>query len=251
TYTYSISHMSIVHQHLVATQRVFHFPFSVDILILYLLSVFLTLLACWRISRECFREPEARWAGVLTVAALLTIPVAGTSLYIADQYLTSRSLVTFAVLFAIESALNRRRTSWFVWSAIALCLHPLMAAFGISLSVIVWWMGRGILKDQSFVAIGAAFPVLNLLPVASHAYQQAVETRSYFFILRWQWYEWVGAVAPLLLLWLIGRWSARRSLRSAQTLANAVIVYSIIYLVATLIITIPARFETAARLQPM
>ncbi len=234
-----------------ASVRLSPLSFDVMVFIWYLLSVFLTLSACWRLSAACFPQPEARWAGVLLVAALLTIPVAGTSLYIADQYLTSRSLVTFALLFAIESALNGKRASWLVWSAIALCVHPLMAVFGISLSVIVSWMGRGILKNPSFVAIGAGFPMLNLLPVASHAYQQAVETRSYFFILRWQWYEWLGALAPLLLLWLIGRWSARRSLRRAQTLANAVIVYSVIYLVATLIITIPAPFETAARLQPM
>src|SRR2546421_4987605 len=89
-----------------ASVRVFHVSFDVAILIWYLLSVFLTLLACWRVSSECFREAEARWAGVMTVAALLTIPVAGTSLYIADQYLTSRSLVTAALLFAISSALT-------------------------------------------------------------------------------------------------------------------------------------------------
>src|SRR5436305_697789 len=133
------AHLTLFDELIAASVRVFHLPFDVDILIWYLFSVFLTLLACWRISSECFREPEARWAGVMTVAALLTIPVAGTSLYIADQYLTSRSLVTVALLFAITSALTERRIACILWSAIALCIHPLMAVFGISLTAILWW----------------------------------------------------------------------------------------------------------------
>ena len=240
-----------------ASVRVFHLGFDVTVFIWYVLSVFLTLLACWRLSKECFDQPEAQWAGVLTVAALLTVPVAGTALYIADQYLTSRSLVTVALLFALWSALTGRSGGWFLWSAIALCIHPLMAVFGISFTAILWWMRRSDSGSENnswlptFAVFFNGFSTLSLLPISSFAYERAVDTRSYFFILRWHWYEWLGAVAPLILLWLIGRLCTRRSMRAAQTLAHALIVYGVVFFVVTLIVTIPARFQTAPRLQPM
>jgi hypothetical protein len=232
--------------------RLFHLSLDVTVLLWYLACIFLTLLACWRLSSECFDRPEARWASVLTVAAVLTIPVAGTSLYISDQYLTSRSLVTFALLFGAWSALTGRRTAWFLWSVFAICIHPLMALFGISFSALLWWT----LRNESFLKgnwapVCGVFSIFNLLPRASDAYVQAIDTRSYFFILRWHWYELLGAIAPLLVLWLIGRLCARRSLHSAQMLANALIGYGMIYFAATLMLTIPARFQTVARLQPM
>src|SRR6266705_506209 len=110
---------------LIATSvRASHLSFDLIVFLWYVLSAFLTLLACWRISCECFSEPEARWAGVILVAALFTIPVAGTSLYIADQYLTSRSVVTFALLFAIWNSWKDRKAACTAWSIIALCVHP-------------------------------------------------------------------------------------------------------------------------------
>jgi len=91
-----------------ASVRISHLSFDLSIFIWYVISTFLTLYACWELSAECFEEAEARWAAVGTVAALLTIPVAGTALYIADQYLTARSIVTFAVLFAVSNTLKNR-----------------------------------------------------------------------------------------------------------------------------------------------
>src|SRR5262245_24869427 len=56
-----------------ASVRATHLSFDVTIFIWYVASSFLTLLACWRLSTECFRKPEARWAGVALVAVLLTL----------------------------------------------------------------------------------------------------------------------------------------------------------------------------------
>ena len=246
------AHLTLFDELIAASVRVFHLPFDVDILIWYLLSVFLTLLACWRISSECFREAEARWAGVMTVAALLTIPVAGTSLYIADQYLTSRSLVTVALLFAISSALKERRIACLLWSAAALFLHPLMAVFGISLTAVLWLKKREpSLESVSCVPSYGAFPILNIFPATTLAYQEAVDTRSYFFIGQWHWYEWLGALAPMLLLWWIGRLCRRHSLGTARLISHGLIFYTITYLILSIFLTMPAGFQAPARFQPM
>src|SRR5262245_12934087 len=196
-----------------ASVRLSHLSFDLTVLIWYVFSIFLTLLACWRISTQCFRRPEGQWAAVAMVAALLTLPVAGTSLYIADQYLTPRSIVTFAILFATLSAMNGRKVAWAVWSIIAICIHPLMAVIGLSFTLIVWWMNERTTSFENRWAVlaQAMLPLRDLVPASSHAYQEAVDTRSYFFLLRWEWYEWLGAIAPLFLLWWIGRLSAQRS----------------------------------------
>ena len=236
-----------------ASIRVSHVSFDLMIFVWYVLCTFLTLLGCWRLSIECFRQTEARWASVGMVATLLTIPVAGTSLYIADQYLTPRSIVTFAVLFAIWNAWKRRRIWWAIWSVIALCIHPLMAVFGITYTLLLW---RTTQRDSSqqtmaYLLFPAAFSLINVLPAPSQAYQQAVATRSYFFLLQWQWYEWLGALAPLVLLWLIGRISEKASHNTARAMSRCLIVYAFFYLVVELVLTIPSRLETSARFQPM
>jgi len=69
-----------------------HLPFDVALLLWHLASIFLFLISCYGLSSRCFTAPQARWAGVALVAALLTLPVAGTSLYILDQYLNPRNL---------------------------------------------------------------------------------------------------------------------------------------------------------------
>src|SRR5262249_38603660 len=75
--------------------------------------------------------------------------------------------------------------------------------------------------------------------------------RSYFFLLQWQWYEWLGALAPLLILWLLGRFFKSRSLGAASLISRSLVEYGFVYLVAGLVLTIPVQFQPEARLQPM
>ena len=99
-------------------------------------------MACWRLGRLAFRDPQAPWGGVALVASLLTIPVAGTSLYIMDQYLTTRSLSAPAVIFILVNALERKLGRAALWAIFAVLIHPLMAVFGLSYAVLVVGMSR-------------------------------------------------------------------------------------------------------------
>jgi len=238
---------------LIATSvRATHLSFDLTIFLWYLASTFLTLLACWRLSAECFRKPEAQWSAVALVAVLLTLSVAGTSLYIADQYLTPRSIVTFAVLFSTLNALKGRKMAWAMWSIAAICIHPLMALFGLSYTLILWWMRQqrsNVVNKWSLLA-SAMFP-LNVIPPLTNAYKEALHTRPYFFLLQWHWYEWVGAIAPLFLLWWIARLSQKQSRPATHLMSRALSIYGICYLVVGLVLTVPDRFQTVARFQPM
>ncbi len=235
-----------------ASVQISHISFDVAIFLWYLAAIFLTLLACWEWSAECFDETEARWAGVGLVAALLTLPVAGTSLYISDQYLTPRSLSLFALLFATLNAWRGRYVRLAAWSIFAALVHPLMAAFGVSLALLLIWIKHSAVMDSSkqeqAVAVMSNF---SLIPVASQAYRDAVQTRSYFFILRWEWYEWIGIFAPIALLWWFSKTSRASSNRAFGILSRSLVIFGSLYFLAALVLTIPPPLQTLARLQPM
>jgi hypothetical protein len=62
------------------------------LLLWHVASIFMLLLACWRLSGLCFPSKRAHWGSVAPVASVLSIPVAGTSLHIMDQCLNPRNL---------------------------------------------------------------------------------------------------------------------------------------------------------------
>jgi hypothetical protein len=95
-------------------------------------SIALIVFGCWSIARKLFPEARAQWAGVAMVAAMFTLPVAGTALYLVDQHLHPRTMATAFILLAV-------RASWRIkgWQAallllLAFVLHPIMGAMGIS-----------------------------------------------------------------------------------------------------------------------
>ncbi len=87
----SHAHLSLFSNIVAASARVTHLPIDWVLLAWQFACVFVFLYACWKIGRLVFPDPLAAWGGVALVASLLTIPVAGTALYIMDQYLTARS----------------------------------------------------------------------------------------------------------------------------------------------------------------
>ncbi len=231
-----------------ASVRVTHLPFDLMIFVWQVASIFLFLLSCYRLNSKCFSEPWARWTGVALVAALLTIPVAGTSLYIMDQYLTPRSIVTFALLFAIANTLEKKYVWASAWAAFALMIHPLMAAIGISYIGLLVWMRR-------FGATPAAAASLSPLGIwvrhPSDAYREVVRTRAHFHLLRWEWYEWLGIFAPLALLWWFGRIARKHRLADLDLLCRTLVVFGLIYFAIAAVITIPASLEGLVRYEPM
>ncbi len=91
-----------------ASVRFTHLPLPWAAFFWHILSLFLMLAATWRLASALFESPRAHWAAVILMAALLTLPIAGTALYIFDQYLNPRNLAAFAALFAIAELLHRR-----------------------------------------------------------------------------------------------------------------------------------------------
>jgi hypothetical protein len=238
--------------------RATHLPFEAGLFLWHLASIFLLLLACWELSGLFFPdEPRARWGGVCLVVALLSIPVAGTALYIMDQYLNPRNLAAFAGVFMLARTLEKKYVHALLWLALAVCMHPLMWVFPFSFCVLLVVMEKfeGRFKMQSTTGL-ASLLWIPLSPAASAAYREAAKRHAYHYIQNWAWYELLGAIAPLLLFWWFGRMARTRMARglpwsAVERVSRAFVVYGLIYLIAALVVDLPPRFVELARLQPL
>jgi hypothetical protein len=236
--------------------RVTHLPMEAGLFLWHLASIFLLLLACWELSGLFFPRARARWGGVCLVAALLTIPVAGTALYIMDQYLNPRNLAAFAVIFAVTRILEKKYVRAALWLAFAGSVHPLMAAFAFSFCGLLVILERFEKQETTGVSavtgLAIALPFgISLDPPTSPAYHAAAMRHEFHYIQLWQWYEQLGILAPVALFWWFGRVARARQWRRLELVCRALIVYDLVYFFAALVVDLPARFESLARLQPL
>jgi hypothetical protein len=251
----SHARMTLFDELIAASVRLSHLPFDFVVFFWHFACIFLLLWACWRIGRKCFHHPLAPWGGAALLAALLTIPVAGTSLYIMDQYLTTRDLSTAGLMVVMANVIEKRCLRAAVWSVLIAVIHPLMVVFGVALSAIfLWEERRRSMLDRAPAVAGAGralllAPLLTVRPV-SDAYREVLDTRSYFFVVRWQWYEWLGIFASLALLWWISRYGERRALPAVATLGRALIMFGLLFLAAALVLSLPP-LASLGLLQPM
>jgi hypothetical protein len=244
----SHAHLTFFPNFIAASVRVSHLPLEVVLFFWQVTSIFLFLLACLRLISRCFSDEKARWAGVAMVAALLTLPVAGTALYIMDQYLNPRNLVAFAAIFAVVKVIDGKYFQAALFLAFAAAIHPLMSVFVLSYCVVLLCIER---FDLRYASLACLLPFGISFDPPPPAYHQVALSHSYFYLLRWQWYEWLGALAPLAILSWFSRIARSRQLRNLDQLCRALIIYELVYLVAAVVLSIPARFESLARLQPM
>ena len=238
--------------------RLTHLSVSWAELLWQLAAVFFMLHGCWRISRRCFSDPSAQWAAVALIAALLTMPVTGVGLNIADQYLHPRALATAAILAAIVAVIDRRLWLAGVLLAVAFTIHAIMASCGISFCLFLLWSLRapGVRRD-SLMPVAATFtvPLRWMFEPASDAWRKAAATRSFYFLTGWEWYEWLGIFAPLLLLYACRRFLRRRASLSDGSallpLVSSLLYYGAFQTAVGLLLMLPARLERIRPFEPM
>ncbi|HTS59491.1 MAG TPA: hypothetical protein VMH03_18245 [Terriglobales bacterium] len=241
------AHSTLFPNLIASSVRLSHLSLETALFLWHLASIFLFLLACWELSGRCFADARARWAGVALIAALLTLPVAGTALYLMDQYVNPRNLSAFAAIFALVRVLDRKYLQAAGFLLLAATIHPLMSMFAISYCFLV----AGLQESKFFSSLAAWLPFGLSLAPPPKAYHQVALTHPYHYLSRWQWYEWLGALAPLVILWWFSQLARARRLRTVDLLCRALVIYELVYLPLALLLSIPPRFEALARLQPM
>lgn len=228
--------------------RLTHLPAGRAILLWQFVSVVLILWGCLRISRRVFAESHSQWAAVTVISALLTLPVAGTALYLDDQYLHPRALATAAILAAIVAILDCRRILAGFLLALAFVIHPLMASFGISFCIFLYW--RAAAQPSAHTA-AALLPLAWVFQSTSPAWQQAANTRDYYFLSRWHWYEWLGVIAPLCLLWWFHRLARKDGAAVRAHVTSRLAFFGVFQLAVAVSIMLPSRLDRLKPFQPM
>ena len=232
-------------------------PIEWSMLLWFGLAQFLLLWAAYEVARQCFRGERARWASVGLLAALLNVPVAGTALIIADPYLTARSLSTPLVLMSTACFLDKRSRAACLWLTAALLDHPQMAIYGAGVGMLVVFesrsSGRPRLSESAPVLPALLLPFLIGVPLhpARGAYREVLASRAYFLVTTWHWWEWFGALAPLIILATCARPALKSTLPAFSRLAKILVGLGLISVVAALLLASDADFAYLLRLQPM
>jgi hypothetical protein len=218
------------------------------------------ILACCRgIAARLFREESARWAGVAMVGAMFTLPVAGTALFVMDQHLHPRTLATALILLAVWLVLEGKHLPAVPVLLLSLLLHPIMTLFGASFCLFLAtsiadpfqeWLR---IRRRAGLGVGAAalIPLGWLFDSPPTIWHKAVDTRGYLFLDRWAWYEWLGAIAPLLLFWLLWWIASKRRETLLARFALAVFLFGVFHLLLAVVVWGTPALIRLEPMQPM
>jgi hypothetical protein len=231
-----------------------HVPLPLMMLAGHLLTIFAILAACYRIASHCCQHEYARWCGVGLVTVFFTLPITGTGLYIVDQYLVPRAIATALALFAVDAVLGRRYWLGCALAAAAFVFHPVIAAFGLSLCCFLAlpWPLPAFRQPVMASALLPLAWLFNTGPLPS-ALHRAISMHDYCMLARWEWYEWLGVVAPVLLL----RWFAQLARAKGQGGASMAHVsrrtaaFGVFQFAVALLIMLPPALERMRPLEPM
>jgi len=226
------------------------------------LSILLILAASWSIVCQLFEEATARWGGVTLLAAMFTLPVAGTALYIVDQYLHPRALAGALILFGVSRIMAGRRWVAVPLLAIAFVLHPLMGALGVSFCCVLTLTLHEPLqvKLRELLTRPVAeytTPAVVLVPFGwlfeppSPIWLKALGTRHWFRLYEWTWYEWLGAIGPLVIFWIVSRVAQKRGEIKLARFAMAIFIYGVFQQAVAMVILGPRELIVLSALEPM
>jgi hypothetical protein len=246
-----------------ASVRVSHMSLETVVFLGQILSIFLLLFACWRLVCCCFSATEARWASMALIAALFTMPVAGTALYLVDQYLHPRTLATAGIILAIVEVMNRRWIPAMLCMVLAALLHLQMAFYGTLFCIFLAWNSAELLNPEGNsgppkskglerpVGMNLLFPLSSLVEPGSDAWKEAARTRTQHYLLQWHWYEWLGAIAPVILIYWLAALARASGQKRAAFLSRRATAFGVFGIVSALLFTMPPQLERLTPYQPM
>jgi len=217
-------------------------------------SILLIIAACRAIARRLFASKTAQWAGVAMVAAMLTLPVAGSALNMADQHLHPRNIATGFILAAVSRVLARRTWQVIPLLTAAFLFHPIMATLGISFCFFLTLAMLGGLRIRArneARSPAAAVPLAWVFTSPTPEWRKALGTRTYYLLFKWTWYEWLGALGPLILFWLLWRFARRRGDVMLARFSLGVVCYGVFQQVVAIVINATPALERLIPLQPM
>jgi hypothetical protein len=234
--------------------RLTRVPLAWAELVWQLAALFLILWAVKKIANRLFRDGSAQWAAVAMVAGVFTLPVAGTALYMADQHLHPRTLATAMILLAVWRILDKKHWQVAALLVAAFLMHPLMAAMGISFCIFLLLAFSDSLQLRMLSLRSAAVALVPLgwvFEPVQPGWRKALDTRNYYYLYQWTWYEWLGALAPLVLFGMLWYFARKRGETLLARFAAAVFLYALFQQTLAMALLWPSSLVRLTPLQPM
>jgi hypothetical protein len=245
-----------------AITRATHLPLLLVLLIAQISSITLMLAAGRALLQRITRNERAQLAGLGMLAALWTVPVAGTSLLLMDPYVTARSFSTPLSLWALALALDdwknnpRSFLNCTLLLGLAASFHPLMAGYALGLILVVRTLRHprrtSLLIASALLTFAAAAFLQTHAMADSSPVVLAAQSRYYWFLSQWHWYELFGLLGPLMVQLALCYLNRDGIGSRGAALASATILYG------CFAVAITAAFahesyasHTIARLQPL
>ncbi len=251
----SHEHLSLFAPILAWTARLTHLSMDWTIFLWYILTTFALLVSCWLLASVCFTTARARWASVLVIATILTMPATNTGLLLMDPYMTARSFSTPLTIFALTAFLCRRYGLATALTLVTATIHPQMAAYVVFPAALLWMFDRSRVPAPEPVPVASV--VLSIIPAGFHlapaqgAYSEALYARDFYFLSTWTWYHWLGLLAPLAFLLWFWKGNLRGATQEFRRISFALIPFGIVSIVAGAIICSTHELDMCARLQPL
>ena len=252
----SHAHLSLFSPTLAWTARLTHLSIDWTIFAWYVITLFGMMVACWTLATACFESSRARWSAVLVIAAVVSMPATNTGLLLMDPYLSARSFSTPLTIFALASILEARYLRTAIAILLTATVHAQMVFYLIFLVCVMATMEHLKRRESTTRAVTfASFAVLlpggfHLAP-ATEPYREALYSRDFYFIATWQWYHWLGMLAPLAFLAWFWRGNLRGTRAGFSRLSFALIPFGLLSIVVALIFSSSHAFDMFARTQPL
>jgi hypothetical protein len=102
-----------------------------------------------------------------------------------------------------------------------------------------------------------ATPVMAIIPFGwtlcppSPIWLGVWRSRHLLHLYQWTWYEWLGAIGPLVLFWLVSRIARQRGETNLARFATAIVIYSVFQQAVAMVIMGPQSLIGLSALEPM
>jgi hypothetical protein len=129
-----------------------------------------------------------------------------------------------------------------------------MAALGISfcffltmamLDPVHVWLRS--LRDS----LATVVPLGWILESPTPTWHRALQTRGYYFLYSWTWYEWLGALGPLVLFWLLWRIALKQKETMLARFSLAIFSYGVFQQAVAMIVLGSPALVRLTPMQPM
>ena len=97
----------------------------------------------------------------------------------------------------------------------------------------------------------ALFPLGWLFVRPAGIWLETLKSRHWFRLYSWTWYEWLGAIGPLLILLTVARVSRKRGELDLSRFTLAAVIYGTIFLAVSMVILAPQAPSGMGTLEPM